>query len=154
VGAGAGGDQAPPLARGGVGAQDDHRRALELRVGADLAQQVLAGDVGKVQVGEDQVGTLLARRRQARPPLHGGEEPDRRALQEQPLHEAQVRGIVLDVEHGARVAQARDPDHVRDRALRRIEIAVGQGHGAVRLNTRDIGGRSGPRSEKGAAISP
>ena len=90
---GARGQQPLPLPGGDVGADHHHRHRGGLRVGLEAPQHLLAVDAGKVQVQQDQVGSMpedqvldaLAPRRGQQP--HGV-----RALAQDAFDQPQVGG--------------------------------------------------------------
>src|SRR3989441_4815471 len=89
------------LPRRGVGTQDDHRRLSQPGIAVQLTQYLFARDIRQVQVQQNQVRPVLLRQREAEPPLHRGNELDSWPQGERALHQAKVRQVVLDVEHGA-----------------------------------------------------
>jgi len=71
-----------------------------VRVGLEASQDLLAADVGQVQVEQDQVGLVLACQAVDELALGGGEQPHPAPLAEQAFDQAQVGGVVLHVQHG------------------------------------------------------
>ena len=99
VGAHPGRQEPLNLPGGGVGAQDDHRRLPELGIAVELTQHLFSRDIGEVQVQQNQVWPVLSRQRESKTSLHRGDELDPWAPGHRSLHQAQVREVVLDVEH-------------------------------------------------------
>ena len=49
----------------GIGAEDDHRDGLGVLGSPELTQHLVSSDVRKMEVKQDQVGMVLARKREA-----------------------------------------------------------------------------------------
>ena len=99
--AGAGGAQVGDLGGGDVGADYYDWYLGGVGIGAQLAEDFIAGDVWEVEVEEDEVGGMLAREFEGAGALVGGDEFHAGTLREDALDETEIGRVVLDVEHDA-----------------------------------------------------
>ena len=103
-----------------VGAEHDDGNCLGGRIVAESLKHLVAVDVGQVEVQQHDDGLAVAGHLEAQESFCGGDEFDAGSVGEQPLEEAQVRRVVLDVEHD--VACGGGDDGVWQRILHIIPV--------------------------------
>ena len=124
VGAGPCRHQALDLARGGVGADDDHGMSRVAFVALQAREHLPAGQIGQVQIQQDQIGGMLAGQLDSQLALHRGDELDVGLVGQHLLDQREIGKVVLDIENGALVRIGS--------VLRMRSVAFRQGHALER----------------------
>ena len=87
------------MAGAGVRADDHHGDRRGRWVVAESLQDLLAAQVGQVQVQKHDGGVVLTGQFQAQAAVHGGDDVDVGPLGQDPLDQGEVGQVVLDVQH-------------------------------------------------------
>ena len=110
------------LGGSGIGRQHDHRDRARAAVGPEQSQDLLAGDVRKVQIEQHDIRIMPSRQLQRQRALHRRDQLHAGRAREDALDELEVREVVLHVEDARRAEVPR----VR---LRHEAGALGGGRG-------------------------